>query len=221
MAVASHFLPRWTLSSPCVVGTGSSAPGDPWSDRRRAAIAGIAYSPFQLPAEAKSRAAASRRVGGFTHSGRYVDLDSVPGTGCGIDGMSPHPYEKSVATVQRLENGAMAAAIVIAVVAAGGPWWWLAAAFLVFDLSALGYAGGPRLGARLYNAVHNYTAPAIGMVIYVGFLLDGQDLPWLALGAACWAFHVAVDRALGYGLKLHNFAHTHLGRIGRRPTAQP
>lgn len=132
--------------------------------------------------------------------------------------MSDPTYEKSVATVQRVENGAIAAAIVIAVIAAGQPWWWLVAAFLVFDLSALGYAANPRIGARLYNAVHTYTAPAIVMVVYAAFMLAGQDFPWLALGAACWAFHVAVDRALGYGLKLHDFAHTHLGRIGRRAT---
>lgn len=130
--------------------------------------------------------------------------------------MRQQAYEKGVAIAQRLENGAIAAAIVIAVIAAGQPWWWLAAAFLIFDLSALGYAGGPRMGARLYNAVHNYTAPAILMVLYAGFMFGGQNLPWLALSAACWAFHVAVDRALGYGLKLHDFAHTHLGRIGRR-----
>ncbi|MGO1539196.1 MAG: DUF4260 family protein [Leucobacter sp.] len=134
--------------------------------------------------------------------------------------MSEHTYEKNVVTIQRLENGAIAAAIVIAVIAAGQPWWWLAAAFLVFDLSALGYAGSPRMGARLYNAVHNYTAPAIVMVVYAGFMLGGHDLPWLALSAASWAFHVAVDRALGYGLKLHDFAHTHLGQIGRRARAQ-
>ena len=134
--------------------------------------------------------------------------------------MSHHTYGKSVATVQRLENGAIAAAIVIAVIAAGHPWWWLAVAFLVFDISALGYAGSPRLGAVLYNAVHNYTGPAILMVVYAAFMLGGQDLPWLTLSAACWAFHVAVDRALGYGLKLHDFAHTHLGRIGRSATAR-
>lgn len=134
--------------------------------------------------------------------------------------MSQRTYRKSVATVQRLENGAIAAAIVIAVIAAEQPWWWLAAAFLLFDLSALGYAGSPLWGARLYNAVHNYTAPALLMVVYAGFILGGQDLPWVALSAACWAFHVAVDRALGYGLKLDDFAHTHLGRIGRSATVQ-
>jgi hypothetical protein len=126
-----------------------------------------------------------------------------------------HTFERRAVVLQRVENGAVAVAVVVAVVAWGQPWWWLAAAFLVFDLSAIGYAGGPRLGASLYNAVHSYTGPAILLVVYAGFALGGQDVPWLALAAACWGFHVAVDRALGYGLKLHDFAHTHLGRIGR------
>ncbi|WP_240639249.1 DUF4260 family protein [Micromonospora ureilytica] len=31
-----------------------------------------------------------------------------------------------------------------------------------------------------------------------------------------WAFHIAVDRALGYGLKTtEGFEHTHLGRMGK------
>jgi len=37
-----------------------------------------------------------------------------------------------------------------------------------------------------------------------------------------WGFHVAVDRALGYGLKFNDdFQHTHLGWIGnKRRTVQ-
>ncbi|WP_277210411.1 DUF4260 family protein [Isoptericola croceus] len=129
--------------------------------------------------------------------------------------MRQRTFDDEALAVQRVENGAIAVAIVIAIIAMGQPWWWLVAAFLVFDLSAIGYMSGPSLGALLYNAVHNYTGPAILLVGYAGFALGGQDLPWLALAAACWGFHVAVDRALGYGLKLHDFAHTHLGRIGR------
>ncbi|WP_019180989.1 DUF4260 family protein [Microbacterium yannicii] len=127
----------------------------------------------------------------------------------------PGGDQKAVDTIQRVENAAIAVAILVAVIASGQQWWWLAAAFLIFDLSAIGYAGGPRLGALLYNAVHNYTAPSILLAAYAGLTLAGQDLGWLALAAACWAFHVAVDRALGYGLKMQDFSHTHLGRIGR------
>ncbi len=46
-------------------------------------------------------------------------------------------------------------------------------------------------------------------------LMDGKDIRWLLIIAASWAFHIGVDRALGYGLKLGPFTHTHRGRIGR------
>lgn len=50
--------------------------------------------------------------------------------------------------------------------------------------------------------------------------LVGNSAPvlshWLALIALAWAFHVGIDRMLGYGLKHpHSFTHTHLGRIGK------
>jgi|SRR5690625_2126317 len=119
-------------------------------------------------------------------------------------------------TIQRLENLAIAVAIGLAVVTYGQPWWLLIAAFLLFDLSAVGYLRGPRIGAITYNAVHNYTGPAVVMALHLILLILGRDVIWLALLAACWAFHVAVDRALGYGLKLETFADTHLGQIGRQ-----
>lgn len=130
--------------------------------------------------------------------------------------MTQHSFERRAVVVQRVENGAIAAAVIVLVVAMGQPWWWLIAAFLLFDISVAGYAGGPRLGALLYNAIHSYVGPAILLAGYAALSIGGHDVPWLALVAACWTFHVSVDRALGYGLKLQDFAHTHLGRIGRR-----
>jgi hypothetical protein len=124
-------------------------------------------------------------------------------------------------TIQRIENAAIAAAILLAVVAHGQPWWLLLAAFLVFDLSAVGYLRSARAGAVTYNVVHNYTGPAVVLSLHFILLIVDLHVIWLALLAACWAFHVAVDRALGYGLKLEDFAHTHLGRIGRRPRVEP
>lgn len=83
--------------------------------------------------------------------------------------------------------------------------------FLVPDLSLLGYLGGRRWGARIYNAVHTYVS-AIGLAA-IGALTAQPLLVSLAL---IWGAHIGLDRALGYGLKLPSgFAHTHLGRIGR------
>lgn len=121
-------------------------------------------------------------------------------------------------TIQRIENAAIAVAILLAMVAFGQPWWLLLAAFLLFDLSAVGYLRGSRAGAVSYNVIHNYAGPAITAALYLALLIADHQVIWLSLLAACWAFHVAVDRALGYGLKLdEGFTHTHLGRIGRQP----
>jgi len=123
-------------------------------------------------------------------------------------------------TIQRVENGALAVAIVLAMVATQQPWWLLLATFLLVDVSALGYLRGPRTGALTYNLAHSYMGPALAIALYLVLQLAGRDVVWLALLAACWGFHVAVDRALGYGLKLEDFQHTHLGRIGRRQPEQ-
>lgn len=120
---------------------------------------------------------------------------------------------------QRWENTLIAAAILLAMIAWGQPWWVLLLAFLAFDLSALGYLVNQRVGAFCYNLVHNYTAPALLMAGWAALSLREVHAEWLMVLAACWGFHVAVDRALGFGLKLGPFTHTHLGLIGKtRPT---
>ena len=40
-------------------------------------------------------------------------------------------------------------------------WWLFAALFLAPDLAMLGYLGGRRIGAHVYNAAHTYIAPAL------------------------------------------------------------
>lgn len=120
---------------------------------------------------------------------------------------------------QRWENTLIAVAILLAMIAWGQSWWVLLLAFLAFDLSALGYLVNQQIGAFCYNLVHNYTAPALLMAGWAALSLREVHAEWLMVLAACWGFHVAVDRALGFGLKLGPFTHTHLGLIGNtRPT---
>lgn len=111
---------------------------------------------------------------------------------------------------QRAESLLIAALVAIAFVDLDFRWWWLLVLFLLFDTSMLGYAHSPRLGAWTYNLVHSYLGPAgVGVV---GVLTDDR---WAAFLAFVWAFHIAVDRLLGYGLKFQDrFTHTHLGEIG-------
>jgi len=101
--------------------------------------------------------------------------------------------------IHRIEGGAVALATVVFFVIAGFAWWWLLALFLVFDLSAIGYGISTRAGARGYNLVHNYTAPAVLLATHGILLTLGVALWPLAFVAGCWFFHVGLDRALGYG----------------------
>lgn len=91
-------------------------------------------------------------------------------------------------------------------------WWVLPACLLLPDLSMVGYLGGAKTGARLYNLFHNKFVAIL--VLIAGFW---WSIPWLALAGVILLGHSAMDRMLGYGLKLDaGFEHTHLGRIGKK-----
>ena len=117
----------------------------------------------------------------------------------------------------RLEHAALALAALVAFHLTGGNWWLFAALILVPDLSMSGYLGGPRLGAWCYNAVHTWLAPAMLWLISLAL-----GAPLLAQLAIILTAHIAIDRALGYGLKHESgFQDTHLGRIGRPKEDRP
>ena len=101
--------------------------------------------------------------------------------------------------VQRIEGGALAILTVVLFMLAGFAWWWLLVFFLVFDLSALGYLRGHCTGARYYNLVHNFTAPALLGAAFAVLTLLSIDCWPLGFVAGCWMFHVTADRAMGYG----------------------
>jgi len=89
-------------------------------------------------------------------------------------------------------------------------WWWFAGLFLLPDLSMLGYAAGPRIGALIYNSAHTYVAPAL--LLLLAYSLKWPDaVPVIAI----WVVHIGLDRVLGFGLKYGSaFRDTHLGRLG-------
>ena len=117
-----------------------------------------------------------------------------------------------VAILLRAEVVAIGVAGVVLWLAQGGALIWLVPALLAPDLSIAGYAAGPRLGAVVYNAVHNLVL-ALGLV-GIGFLV--ASTPLVLAGAALIA-HIGMDRTSGFGLKYAtSFQDTHLGRIGRR-----
>lgn len=123
--------------------------------------------------------------------------------------------ETPVRILLRLEGAAAFAAGLLAYLSLTEGWLTLAIFALVPDLSAAGYAFGPKIGARIYNLAHTYVAPALLAALGI------WALPALLPIACVWLAHIGIDRAIGYGLKSeHTFGLTHLGRI-RRSAKQP
>ena len=81
----------------------------------------------------------------------------------------------------------------------------------------VGFAFGGTAGARTYNIVHSYTLPII-----LGAAGHFLGPAWLLHVAMIWVAHIAIDRAIGYGLKYAtSFQHTHLGVMGKARKTQP
>jgi hypothetical protein len=74
-----------------------------------------------------------------------------------------------------------------------------------YSISMVGYALNPKIGTALYNAVHTYTAPFL--LVGVWYFVQEDAVLCIAL---IWFAHIAMDRAIGYGLKLQEFKSTHL-----------
>ena len=124
--------------------------------------------------------------------------------------MSNQPIDFSV-FFRRLKLEAVALAILMIVLMSesSAPFWLMPASFLLFDIGMVGYVFNPRIGSITYNAMHNLTVPTL--CIALGIVLSIEALSVLGY---CWTFHIAVDRALGFGLKhKHSFHETHLGSI--------
>lgn len=121
------------------------------------------------------------------------------------------PAFRTVDLLLRLEWAAVLAAAVAGYVLADGSWQLFVLLILAPDLAMLGYLAGPAAGAILYNAFHILVWPVV--LLFVGLWADNSIAVQVA---AIWIAHIAMDRALGYGLKLPTgFSDTHLGRIGK------
>jgi len=125
-----------------------------------------------------------------------------------------HPDTRFALPWLRVEAFAVLALTIVLYGRAGAGWGLFAGLWLLPDLGMLGYLAGPKWGARSYNAVHTYLAPAV--LALAGLLLQRAAPLGIAL---IWFNHIAFDRVLGYGLKsTRGFGETNLKRLGKRPT---
>jgi hypothetical protein len=96
-------------------------------------------------------------------------------------------------------------------------WWLVPAVILLPDLFMVGYIGGSRLGAAVYNVGHSYPLPAL--MSLAG--LAGHHPLVLALGLL-WLAHIGMDRLAGFGLKYDSgFQRTHLSDLAGTAGAPP
>ncbi|SDK63382.1 protein of unknown function [Catalinimonas alkaloidigena] len=92
-------------------------------------------------------------------------------------------------------------------------WWWFPVLILAPDLSMIGYAINPRIGAYVYNLGHHK-----GLALALGTLGWFSGMPLAMLIGTILYGHSSLDRILGYGLKYpDDFKHTHLGNLNEKP----
>ncbi len=114
-------------------------------------------------------------------------------------------------TVLRLEELAQFILSIILFTQLPYAWWWFPALILLPDVSMIGYAINPRIGAYCYNLIHHK-----GLAIVIGLVGLLYHIPLLLLVGVILYGHASMDRIMGYGLKYSDsFKHTHLGAIGR------
>ena len=109
----------------------------------------------------------------------------------------------------RMEGGLVLAAGVLLYRQMQFGWLLFAILILAPDLSMVGYLGGAKIGAPIYNLVHTLVGP----LLLIGFsVLTARG--WLLPYGLIWTAHIGMDRMLGFGLKYPtNFRDTHLQRV--------
>jgi hypothetical protein len=121
------------------------------------------------------------------------------------------PVSGTPRLILRVEALAVLVASVVAYKWMHGSWLVFAVLLLAPDLSLAGYAVNARVGAVAYNVLHTYVAPSL--LALVGALSGANVMPVCCI----WVAHIAMDRALGLGLKFPlAFEYTHLGTVGRK-----
>lgn len=114
--------------------------------------------------------------------------------------------------IQRLESAAIFVLLLGFYYYYNLNWVILAIFILLPDISMVGYLKNPKLGAAIYNLGHNYFSPIVLFGLSVFF-----DFGFTSTLSIVWMIHIALDRMLGFGLKLPTgFKNTHLGKLQKK-----
>jgi Domain of unknown function (DUF4260) len=115
-------------------------------------------------------------------------------------------------TILKLEEFTMFAISVYALYLLKAEWWCYILILIAPDISMIGYLGGNKTGAIIYNLFHH---KGIAIAIYITGILWHNEI--LQIISIILFGHSSLDRMFGYGLKLNEgFKYTHLGTIGKK-----
>ena len=113
--------------------------------------------------------------------------------------------------ILKLEELAMLGICIYALIRFNVAWWWYPILVLGPDISMLGYVGGNKTGAFVYNLFHH---KAIAVIVFVIGIIDWN--PTMQVIGIVLFGHSSMDRLFDYGLKTEEgFKYTHLGIIGK------
>jgi hypothetical protein len=115
-------------------------------------------------------------------------------------------------SILKLEELAMLAVSIYALYLFGSPWWCYLLLALGPDVSMIGYAGGNKSGAVIYNFFHH---KGLAIAVFIaGLIFHAMELQ---IAGVILFGHSSMDRMFGYGLKLNEgFKFTHLGPVGKK-----
>lgn len=88
-------------------------------------------------------------------------------------------------------------------------WYFIIVLWLSFDLSMFGYLVNPKVGAAIYNLIHNYIL-AITLIV-IGSFWNGLNITIIGFTLMS---HISLDRFLKFGLKYSSgFKDTHIQKL--------
>jgi len=94
-------------------------------------------------------------------------------------------------------------------------WWWYILLLLGPDISFIGYLGGNKVGAVVYNIFHHKGIAVVLIVLSFFMRIEAGEI-MLYTGIVLFG-HSSMDRFFGFGLKhFEGFKYTHLGQMGNK-----
>jgi len=91
-----------------------------------------------------------------------------------------------------------------------GDWILFIVLLFIPDISMIGYLKDKKIGAILYNLIHNYILALF--IIAIGFFIIKNNT--ISLFGLILFAHISIDRLFGYGLKYStNFKDTHAQKV--------